>query len=335
MNPENTFINKKLNKPSYRKKIFVLLENVSGSKAAQFVHYFLMILILITVIAVILESDEEIYLKYKVFFWYLEIFSLIIFSLEYILRVWVSAENKSYKGFKGRIKYMLTPMAIIDLLAVLPAWFGLFVSRDFMILRGLRLIRVFKLTRYSRSMNLLMLVLKQESSNIFSAFFVLMILIIIAATGMHIVEGDTQDAFGTIPKAIWWATVTLTTVGYGDVVPITVPGKVFGIIILISGIGMAALPAGILASGYTEEINRRRERFKNQVMYFFADGVLDKHETKKLKQLAYELGIPHQDMKSIIWEIKQMQLKITEIHCPHCDKPVEIEHFSKHIKVKR
>jgi voltage-gated potassium channel len=334
MNTEQV-TNTKVKNDSLRKKVYIILEHVSHTKLSQFVHYFLMILILVTVIAIILESDTEIFQKHQTTFWYLEIFSLVIFSLEYLLRVWVSAENKAYKGIRGRIKYMLTPMAIIDLLAVLPVWFGLFIYRDLMILRGLRLIRVFKLTRYSRSMNLLMIVLKQESSNIFSAFFVLMILIIIAATGMHIVEGENQSDFSTIPKAIWWATVTLTTVGYGDVVPLTGAGKIFGIIILISGIGMAALPAGILASGFTKEINRRKEKFKNQVLYFFADGVLDKKETQKLKKLAYDLGIPNQDMKAIIWEIKQMQLKVTEIHCPHCDEAVEIEHFSKHIKVKR
>ncbi len=317
---------------SFRKKIFLILERESHSKLSEFIHYFLMLLIMVTVVAVILESDPILFEKHKLVFKILEIVSLIVFTIEYIFRVWSSAEIKKYRSFKGRIKYMLTPMAIIDLLAVLPVWFGLFVYRDFMILRGLRLIRVFKLTRYSRSMNLLMSVMRQESENLFSAFFVLSILIIIAATGMHIVEASIQpEAFGTIPKAIWWATVTLTTVGYGDVVPITALGKGFGVMIVMSGIGMAALPAGILASGFTKEINRRKDQFKNKVIKFLDDGILDKRERRKLYALAHKLAIPNAEVQTVINEIKGKQLKLSEINCPHCHKAIEIEHFSEHI----
>ncbi|MBL4773937.1 MAG: two pore domain potassium channel family protein, partial [Alcanivoracaceae bacterium] len=158
----------------------------------------------------------------------------------------------------------------------------------------------------------------------------------ISATGMHIVEGENQPvAFGTIPKANWWATVTLTTVGYGDVVPISAAGKIFGIVILMSGIGMAALPAGILASGFTKEINRRKEKFRHQVINYLSDGVLDKDERKKLSKLANELAIPNQDVKTVIWELKQMQLKMTKITCPHCHTAFEIEHYSDQIKIKQ
>jgi len=322
-------------KSTYRKKIYMILERESHSKFAELIHYLLMALILITVIAVILESDIEIYQRHQSLFWTLELISLVVFTIEYLLRVWSSAEIKKYNSWRGKIKYILTPMALIDLMAVLPVWFGFFIYRDLMILRGLRLIRVFKLTRYSRSMNLLLSVLKQESANIFSAFFVLSILIILAATGMHLVEYDNQpEQFGTIPKAIWWATVTLTTVGYGDVVPISATGKIFGIIILLSGIGMAALPAGILASGFTKEINRRKEKFRHRVINYLSDGILDKSEKTKLQKLAHELAISNQEMKSVIWEIKKMQLKVTELTCPHCQQIIEVEHYSDHINMK-
>ncbi|MFK8011820.1 MAG: ion transporter, partial [Marinicellaceae bacterium] len=277
---------------SIRKTIYMILERETHSFIDKLVHYSLMLLILLTIISIILESDTEIYNQYKHIFTIIEYVSITVFTVEYLLRVWSSAEERKYRNFKGRLKYMLTPMAIIDLMAVLPAWLGLFFSREILILRGLRLIRVFKLTRYSRSMNLLIAVLKQESANIFSAFFVLTILILIAATGMHIVEGEIQpEKFGSIPKAIWWATVTLTTVGYGDVVPLTAPGKIFGIIILMSGIGMAALPAGILASGFTKEVNRRKLLFRNKVIRYLKDGILNQGERRQLKQLAHELSI--------------------------------------------
>ena len=135
-----------------------------------------------------------------------------------------------------RLRYMITPMALVDLLAILPSYLLLF-GHDLLILRALRLIRVFKLTRYSRSMELLSTVFKQEFETIISAIFVLIILIVISATGIYIVEGDIQpEEFGSIPRALWWATVTLTTVGYGDVVPITGLGRALGIVIVITGI---------------------------------------------------------------------------------------------------
>jgi voltage-gated potassium channel len=205
-----------------------------------------------------------------------------------------------------------------------------------MILRGLRLIRVFKLTRYSRSMNLLFSVSRQESGNILSVLFVLSLLIIIAATGMYIVEREIQpEAFGTIPKAIWWATVTLTTVGYGDMVPISPSGRIFGILILISGIAMAALPAGILAAGFTKEVKRRKELLQRRVTNYLADGDINKNQKMKLRLLAHELLISNQDASAVIWELKQSQTKESNLTCPHCDISIEIEHNSSgHIKFK-
>lgn len=323
-------------KQTLRNKTYQILERESHSPLAKIVHYCLMLLIFLTVIAVILESDPIIYDRYQNLFNILEILAIGVFTIEYILRVWSSSELKKYQSFQGKIKYMLTPMAIIDLLAVLPAWFGLFMSREVMILRGLRLIRVFKLTRYSRSMNLLLSVSRQESGNILSVFFVLSLLIIIAATGMHLVEGRIQpEAFGTIPKAIWWATVTLTTVGYGDMVPISPPGKIFGIIILISGIGMAALPAGILAAGFTKEVNRRKEIFRRRVINYLADGVIDRKEKIKLRELAYDLSISTQDSSAVIWELNHAQIKESKLTCPHCDASIHVEHSSSgHIRIK-
>jgi voltage-gated potassium channel len=167
---------------------------------------------------------------------------------------------------KIRLDYVVTPMAMIDLLAILPFFLGFFIADDLIVLRLLRLIRAFKLTRYAHSMNILLSVLKYKATTFFSAFFILGIIIILTATGIHLIEGEVQpEAFGSIPKSLWWATVTLTTVGYGDVIPITATGKLLGGIIAISGITMAALPAGIMASGFSAEISRRRNRFQIEV----------------------------------------------------------------------
>ncbi len=148
-------------------------------------------------------------------------------------------------------------------------------------------------------------------------------MIVIAATGIYIVEGDIQpDEFGSIPRALWWATVTLTTVGYGDVVPITSLGRVLGIVIVITGIGMAALPAGILASGFTSEVGRRRERFKNAILIWVEDGTFSKHENSEFVDLRVELGITRTDaalmLREARAEYKRTRVTDKQTVCPEC-----------------
>jgi voltage-gated potassium channel len=321
----------------WRKRLFQLLEKEKTNQTARLIRVSLMGLILINVVAVILESDPEIFGRYQHFFTTLEVFSLAVFTIEYLLRVWVAVESPDRRfrhPVKGRLRYMLTPMAVVDLLAVAPVWFGMLVYRDLMILRGFRLIRVFKLTRYSRSMDLMVSVLKQEKGTLASAFFILGILIIMAAAGIHLVEGRQQpEAFGTVARAIWWAAVTLTTVGYGDVVPITPAGKAFGTFIVLIGVAMAALPAAILASGFSYEINRRREIFRARVMAMMADGQLDRKERRKLRELAEELGIPPSDASLIIKEITHEVRVFVQTECPHCHFPLQIDNRTGHLKV--
>jgi voltage-gated potassium channel len=263
---------------------------------------------------------------------------LIVFTIEYLLRLWVSVEkNRKIKSqpILGRIRYMFSPMALIDLLAIAPVYF-IFMGADLMIIRALRLVRIFKLTRYSRSMGLLIAVLKQEAETIISAIFILLILIVISATGIFLVEGDIQPKeFGSIPRALWWATVTLTTVGYGDVVPVTALGKVLGIVIVIMGIGMAALPAGIMASGFTSEINRRREHFKSKVVTRIVEGKLPKSERPWVEELRKELGISRADAGLMIYEARNESKVASHIDCPHCGEPVHIQHRKGTIKLRK
>jgi voltage-gated potassium channel len=298
-----------------------------------------MLLIFGNVIAIVLSSETGIHKRFFWFFLSFELFSLVIFTIEYIARVWVSVE-KDEKGFehyiKGRLRYMITPMAIVDLMAILPTFFMMFLGSDWFILRSLRLFRVFKLTRYSHSMELLVTVMKQEAETIISAIFILLILILISATGIHLVEGHIQPKeFGSIPRALWWSTVTLTTVGYGDVVPVTTMGKVFGVIIVITGIGMAALPAGIMAAGFTTELNRRRERFKSKIIARMEDGILSRKNRRELEKLRASLGISRADAGLMINEVRNEVKHSSHLECPHCGKDVHIQHRSGHVRLKK
>lgn len=223
---------------------------------------FLITLIILNVLAVVLESVQSLVLQYYEFFLLFEAFSIAVFSIEYILRLWACTENPAYAHpVRGRIRYALTPLAIIDLLAVLPFFLPFLIPVDLRFLRILRVLRIFralKLVRYSDAFSFLSRALQREKYLIVVILLILVVIFLIASTLMYYVEYEAQpEVFSSIPHAMWWAAVTLTTVGYGDIYPVTVLGKALGAIIAVIGIGFFALPAGVIAAGLIEEIKIR------------------------------------------------------------------------------
>lgn len=313
-----------------RHYFYNFLEQSNSSPLARSVSVLLMLLIMCNVVAVIIASDRVIYTDLQVVFDSFELFSIIIFSTEYILRVWVCAEDSRYSSsITGRLKYMLSPMAIIDLVAVLPFYLGVFFNIDTRFLRVLRLFRIFKLSRHFSAMSVLLTVIKNELATLVSAIFIMLVLVVLASAGMFMVERDVQpDAFGTIPRAMWWATITLTTVGYGDVIPITVMGKILGVIITILGVGMAALPAGIIASGFTREVNKRRDTYRAMVRNALLDGVLDNDERLSLKNYSMDMGIQDDEAMQLLNQESgsyTSEKTSTSTHsdcCPYCGHSV-------------
>jgi len=243
-----------------RHRIYEILEVVrENDTIARYFQVFLIVLIVLNVLAVIMESVRTLLLQYFTVFLIFEIFSVAVFTIEYILRLWVCTEKPEFRRpFLGRLRYALTPVAIIDLVAVIPFYLPLLVPVDLRFLRILRLTRLFralKLVRYSDAFDFLSRALKREKYVIIIILLILTVMFIFASALMYHAEHDAQpDAFASIPHAMWWAIVTLTTVGYGDILPITVQGKVLGAIIAVIGIGMFALPAGVIAAGFIEEI---------------------------------------------------------------------------------
>ena len=230
---------------------------------------FIMILILANVVMVIMETMQSVKLQYEAYFHAFEIFSVAVFSIEYALRIWACTILDEYKHpFWGRLKYMLTVEMLIDLMAILPFYLPLFFSFDARILRSLRLfrlLRIFKMARYFVAFQTIKAVFKTKKEELTITFSALMILLVLASSMMYYIEGDIQkETFSSIPATMWWAVATLTTVGYGDVYPITSLGKILGAVIAILGIGMFALPAGILATGFEGEITKRKENNKNK-----------------------------------------------------------------------
>lgn len=221
------------------------------------INFSLIFLIIGNVVAVLLESINDVYKAYQLYFDAFEDFSIIVFTVEYILRFWSVAEKEPFDSeWRVRWKYVTSGAAIIDLLAILPAYINFFVHIDLRFLRILRLLRLLKLTRYFISLQILLRVIEREKGSFQAVIFILVIMIVMAAAGIYVVEGRAQpDVFSSIPASMWWAVVTLTTVGYGDVTPITPLGRFLGALITILGVGLAALPAGILANGLANEWN--------------------------------------------------------------------------------
>lgn len=245
-----------------RRRVYEVLEVGRGEdKISQAVDTFLMLLVLTNVLAFMLETVPSIEAAYGEWLWRFEVFSVVVFTIEYGLRLWSCVEMPflgRINTWRARLRFAQRPFLIIDLLAILPFYLSLFVTADLRILRLLRVFRFLKLARYSPAIDALLRVLVNERRALAGSFLLMMILLLFVATGMYFIERTAQpDAFGTIPDAAWWAMATLTTVGYGDVSPITPAGKFFGGLVMLIGLGMFALPIAIISTGFSQEVTRR------------------------------------------------------------------------------
>ena len=311
----------------------LLASSENGKSLSRMIDFFLIVLITINVLAVILETISSFQVQYAQEFYWLEVFSIGVFTLEYLLRVWSCVEDQNFnhysRNLKTRLKFMITPMAIIDLIAILPFYLAALGIFDLRFLRVLRLARIFKLTRYSGTMSLMLRVLREESGNFAAAIFVMTLVMVIAASGIYLVEHNVQpDKFGSIPQSMWWAIVTLTTVGYGDVTPFTFAGKLFATCIMVAGVGLVALPTGILASSFSENLNRSRATMTKELTKALEDGEITAEERKTLDALSRKLGLSDQVLAEIQHSLieQKAEQKANGIghppNCPHCGKRI-------------
>jgi voltage-gated potassium channel len=245
-----------------RRRVYSVLEGgSSGDHVSQAVHVGIVALIIASVVAVILESVPSLEQRFGALFQSIEIIAGIVFTVEYGLRLWSAVDHAPLGGqppWRARWLFAREPSMLIDLLAILPFFLAFFGPDDFKVLLIFRLLRFFKLARYSPGMRSLMEAIAEEKRALLACLVIICGLMIVAAAAMHMAEGAAQpDKFGSIPESMWWAIITLTTVGYGDVVPITPLGKVVAGVTALFGLVMLALPVGIIATSFSEVIRRR------------------------------------------------------------------------------
>ncbi|MFV0298302.1 MAG: cyclic nucleotide-gated ion channel [Hyphomicrobiaceae bacterium] len=285
---------------SLRRRIYEIIEDGRGETAASlWFDRFMVTLILCNVVAFCLETEPWIAATWGHYLLAFEKFCIIVFTIEYVLRLWTAVEVpflKRLPGWKARIRWAKRPFLVIDLIAILPSYLGHFVGVDFSVLRVLRLLRFLKLTRYSPAIHTLLRVLTNEHRSLLGALVLLMAVLLIASTGMYYIEGGAQpEKFGSVPDAAYWAMTTLTTVGYGDATPITALGKLWASATMLCGLCVLALPVAIIASGFSSEVNRHDFVVTWSLMSripLFAD--LDSNEVARLMPLLHAKNIsPH------------------------------------------
>ena len=245
-----------------RRTVYELLEQGPiGARRTRIVSRIIILLIVVNLVAAALESVPSLEAQYGRWFLAIEWLSLVVFTAEYLARLWVAAEHTPDRHLppaRARLKFLRSAEGLIDLVAILPFWLGIFFALDLRFLLVFRIVRFLKLARYSPAMRSLIETLYNERRALFGCVVILIGTTLVMASLMYLAERHVQpDKLGTIPDAMWWAIVTLGTIGYGDVVPITPVGKLIAAATIFCGFVMVALPVGIIANAFSEMIHRR------------------------------------------------------------------------------
>jgi voltage-gated potassium channel len=250
----------------YKERLYeILIEQPAGDRVASGVTIGILLLIAFNVIVSVAETEPSVSAEYPRFFFYFELFSVVVFTAEYLGRLWACTAGDDYNGpIRGRLKAASEPMAIIDFLAITPFYLQILVPgldlRFVRALRLFRLFRVFKVGRYAESFLVLISVIKTRKEELAISTVIVLIMVVLSASAMWLCEHEAQpDNFRSVPQAMWWAIITITTIGYGDVTPVTTAGRIVGGIVAYLGICIFALPVGILGGAFIEEMGRQRD----------------------------------------------------------------------------
>jgi voltage-gated potassium channel len=262
-------------------------------------------MILLNLLAVSLESIDMLSAAYGNLFFVFEMVSVAIFGVEYLLRIWCMAANDASRhtsATRRRLEYVFSFTGLIDLVAILPSLLPLILGEvDLRWLRVLRLVRLLKISHYSTALEDLIAAVRSESSAFGAALYLFFIALFASSSLMYVVEHHAQpENFASIPTTMWWSLITLTTVGYGDVSPVTPVGKLVGAITAVMGVCVVALLTGIVASAFSNQISRRKEMFQAEIVAALSDGVITEDEMQKIEEMQQRLGMSDEHATAVI-----------------------------------
>ena len=294
-----------------QQRMLQILERGSkDDRTSMLVDQLLGLLIILNIFAISLESIESLSLAYESEFFVFEMVSVTIFGIEYLLRIWASSANESSKYSSAsarRLEYIFSFTGLIDLLAILPSILPLFIGdMDLRWLRAMRLVRLFKISHYSSALEDLLTAIKSELSSFGAAMYLLLIALFMSSAVMYLVENEAQpDKFSSIPETMWWSLITLTTVGYGDVSPITPVGRIVGAITALMGVCVVAMLTGIVASAFSNQIAQRKMIIEAEIAHALSDGLLTEDELAKIEQMRREFHLSEDHVNALITVLKE------------------------------
>jgi voltage-gated potassium channel len=288
-----------------RQVVMDILDGSPNYKASRYVEWVITVVVLTNCAAVILDSIPSVHLAYKDFFHAFEFWSVMFFTLEYVLRIWSLGAKFSDSAWRGRRQYIFSPFGLIDFFATMPFYLHIFFpTLDLRILRVLRLLRVLKLSKYNTALQDLFHAVYSERKAFGSAVFLLLIATIVSASLMHFAEGHSQpEFFGTIPHSIYWAIVTITA-GYGNVEPVTKFGEIIALVSGFLGVCMAAIMTGIVASAFSNQVARKKAAFEAQLREVFKDGQMSEDEQAALKRLQVQYRFTDLQVEAMLQRAK-------------------------------
>ena len=300
-----------------QKRLHQILERAEfGDRASKRADILLSSLVIVNVIAITLESVPTIYKDYEATFYLVELLSVCIFTIEYLGRVWsapsqINGPTTFLNSLKSRIYYMLSFSGVIDLLSILPFYLrSFFPYLDLRILRTLRLLRILKLSHYNSAMEDLFEAIFEERKSFFAASYLFVIVFIVSSSLIYFAEHRHHPSgFQSIPDSMYWALITLTTVGYGDITPITAAGKAIAVISAILGVFVVALMTGIVATAFNAQMELRNLIFEEHVRNALLDGFLDSTEKADLEVLRKKFGMSKRRAESLVEQVRSFQSK--------------------------
>ncbi len=290
-------------------RVFRILEGDVSEPASRFCEIFIALLVVLNVVAIILESVPAIHEEWGQFFHYFDLFSVGVFTIEYVLRVWSYSQKFAAEGgtaWQGRKSYIFSFYGLVDFFSTVPFYLQLlFPGTDLRVLRMFRLLRIFKLSRYNSAMDDMFEAIKSERDSFSSALFLLFISSLLFSSLIYIIEGHEQpEVFPSIPAAMHWFFITIIS-GWGNVDPVTYAGVALVIITQILAIALAAILTGVVSTAYTTQVSRREALYEMEIREVLADGVVTGEEATHLKNLQAKYGMSDEQVEAIAAQVRQ------------------------------